>query len=96
MVFLALYNRSRIDITAGAFSMQGKGGQQMINVLILILLPAILSGFLINYFGIEYRFRILGGIGLTGILLTPLTFNSIYKLFIKKKHIMGAAFRNPI
>ena len=96
MVFLALYNRSRIDITAGAFSMQGKGGQQMINVLILILLPAILSGFLINYFGIEYCFRILGGIGLTGILLTPLTFNSIYKLFIKKKHIMGAAFRNPI
>ena len=96
MLFLSLYNRSRIDISAGAFSMQGKSGQQVLNVFILILSPAILSAFLINYFGIENCFWILGGLGLTGILLTPFTFNSILKLFIKKKHIMGAAFRNPI
>ena len=96
MLFLSLYNRSRIDISAGAFSMQGKSGQQVLNVFILILSPAILSGFLINYFGIENCFWILGGLGLTGILLTPFTFDSILKLFIKKKHIMGAAFRNPI
>ena len=96
MLFLSLYNRSRIDISAGAFSMQGKSGQQIVNVFILILTPAVLSGFLINHFGIENCFWILGGIGLTGILLTPITFNSIFKLFIKKKHIMGAAFRNPV
>jgi hypothetical protein len=96
MLYLSLYNRSRIDISAGAFSMQGKSGQQILNVFILILTPAILSGFFINHFGIENCFRILGGIGLAGILLTPVTFNAIYKLFIKKKHIMGAAFRNPI
>jgi hypothetical protein len=96
MLFLSLYNRSRIDISAGAFSMQGKSGQQIVNVFILILTPALLSGFLINHLGIENCFRILGGIGLTGILLTPVTFNAIFKLFIKKKHIMGAAFRNPI
>ena len=96
MLFLSLYNRSRIDISAGAFSMQGKSGQQIVNVFILILTPAILSGFLINHFGIEYCFRILGGIGLAGILLTPVSFNAIFKLFNKKKHIMGAAFRNPI
>jgi hypothetical protein len=96
MLFLSLYNRSRIDISAGAFSMQGKSGQQIVNVFILILTPAVLSGFLIYHFGIDNCFRILGGIGLTGILLTPVTFNAIFKLFIKKKHIMGAAFRSPI
>ena len=69
---------------------------RLLLVTILILSPAILSGFLINYFGIENCFRILGGISLTGLLLAPVTFNSILKLFIKKKHIMGAAFRNPI
>jgi hypothetical protein len=96
MLFLSLYNRSRIDISAGAFSMQGKSGQQILNVFILILTPAVLSGFLINHYGLENCFRILGGIGLTGILLTPVTFDAIFKLFIKKKHIMGAAFRSPI
>lgn len=96
MLYLSLYNRSRIDISAGAFSMQGKSGQQIMNVFILILTPALLSAFLINYLGIENCFRIIGGLSLAGILLTPVTFNAIYKLFLKKKHIMGAAFRNPI
>ncbi len=96
MLYLSLYNRSRIDISAGAFSMQGKSGQQVVNVFILILTPAVLSGFFINHYGIENCFLILGGIGLTGILFTPITFNAIFRLFIKKKHIMGAAFRDPI
>jgi hypothetical protein len=96
MIFLSLYNRTRIDITAGAFSMQGKSGQQILNVLILILTPAILSGFLIYHYGILTCYKVLGGIGLTGIILLPITFNYTLKKFITKKYIMGAAFRNPV
>ena len=96
ILYLSLYNRTKIDITAGAFSMQGKSGQKMLNVMILILAPAIISGFLINYFGIMACFKILGGLGLAGILLMPFTFNLVLKVFTKKKYIMGAAYREPI
>jgi len=96
MIFLSLYNRTRIDITAGAFSMQGKSGQQVLNVLILILAPAIISGFLINNFGIIVCFKILGSAGLMGIILLPFIYNAILRRFIKKKYIMSAAFREPI
>jgi hypothetical protein len=96
ILFFSLYNRSRIDISAGAFSMQGKSGQKMINVLILILAPAILSGILISNVGIAACFKILGGLGLAGILLMPFTFNLILKSFANKKYIMGAAFREPV
>jgi hypothetical protein len=96
MLFLSLYNRTKIDIAAGAFSMQGKSGQQMLNVLILILAPAILSAILINNYGIMVCFEVLGGFGLSGIILLPFTFNFIYKRFLSKKYIMGAAFRQTI
>ena len=95
MLFLSLYNRTRIDITAGAFSWQGKSGQQMINVLILILAPALISGFLISHFGLITCFWIMGSIGLAGILVLPLTLHFIYIKFTRKKYIMGAAFREP-
>jgi len=95
MVFLSMYNRTRIDISAGAFSMQGKSGQQMINVLILILAPAIISAVMISNFGTEACFKVLGGLGLAGIVLFPVLFNHILKKFIAKKYIMGAAFRQP-
>jgi len=96
MVFLSLYNRTRIDIAAGAFSMQGKSGQQMVNVLILILVPAIISAFLINHFGIAICFQVVGGLGLAGILIFPLSMKYIFQKFMSKKYIMGAAFREPI
>ncbi len=95
MVFLGLYNRTKIDVSASAFSMQGKSGQQIINVLLLILAPAIISGVLISNFGTETCFKVLGGLGLTGIVLFPVMFNQILKKFVKKKYIMGAAFRQP-
>jgi hypothetical protein len=76
--------------------MQGKSGQKMINVLILILVPAIISGVLISNFGVTTCFRIIGGLGLTGILLMPFTFNLILKGFVNKKYIMGAAYREPM
>jgi hypothetical protein len=96
MAFLALFNRTRIDISAGAFSMQGKGGQQMLNALILILSPAFISGFLIKYYGIKICFWVMGGIGLSGIIMLPFTLHLITKKFIRIKYIMGAAFREPI
>jgi hypothetical protein len=96
ILFFSLFNRTKVDISAGAFSMQGKSGQKMINVLILILVPAIISGFLIKMFGISACFKILGGLGLAGIISIPFIFNLILKGFAKKKYIMGAAFREPI
>jgi hypothetical protein len=96
ILYFSMYNRVKIDITAGTFSMQGKSGQKMLNVMMLILTPAIISGFLINYFGIITCFKILGGLGLAGIFLMPFTFNLVLKVFARKKHIMGAAFREPI
>ena len=93
---VALYNRTKVDLSAGAFSMQGKSGQKMINVLVLILVPAIISGFLISTFGIVACFKIIGGLGLAGILLLPFTFNLILKGFANKKYIMGAAYRAPL
>jgi hypothetical protein len=62
---------------------------------LLILAPAIISGVLISNFGTETCFKVLGGLGLTGIVLFPVMFNQILKKFIKKKYIMGAAFRQP-
>jgi hypothetical protein len=35
ILLFSLFNRTKVDISAGAFSMQGKSGQKMINVLIL-------------------------------------------------------------
>lgn len=96
MVFLSLYNRTRIDISAGAFSWQGKGGQQMLNVLILILAPALISGLLINYYGIKICFWVMGCIGLAGIIMLPITINLINNRFKGIRYIMGAAFREPI
>jgi hypothetical protein len=47
-------------------------------------------------FGTNACFKILGGLGLTGIISMPIIFNLILKGFAKKKYIMGAAFREPI
>jgi len=93
LLFMASSSATKMDLKAGLFSMQGKGGQQMLNVLIIILAPAIVYGFTASKFGSATALIIISCVGILGIIFHPLILNSAVKRFIKRRYILGAAFR---
>jgi hypothetical protein len=92
-LFLSTFNKTRFDLGADAFSMQGKGSNQFTAVFLylLVLLAIYLPVTLLA--GSRAAFVALGAIGLAGILFHPFILRLLSRQFIKRRYIMSEGFR---
>lgn len=95
LLMLGTFSKKRFDLTAGVMSQQGKGANQFVAVLPILVLPILLF----------IPFKIIGGetfgyAGLATLGALGLVFNTqIIKLiagqFLKRKYKMAEGFREP-
>jgi hypothetical protein len=93
LIFFATFNRKRIDMNEGIFSMQGKGAPQFLGIFALLLLPlAIYLPYAVNG---DLAGGLLGVflVGLTGIILTPLIHKGIHRWLIRRRYRIAASMR---
>jgi hypothetical protein len=94
LLFLATYNKNRIDLSrGGAFNYQGIGAMNWLAVLPAFLLPIIVYTVfkIVNhpYYGIAFT----GFLGIIGLFFSKSLIKLIFRRFIKRKYIMAVNFR---
>ena len=91
----ASYNKKKLDInTAGTFNMQGVNGMQFVFIFTVLLAPIFLylPFSIFNY--AELGLAVIGGLGIIGILLKPLSVRGIASLFSDNKYGLTEGYRS--
>ena len=89
------YNKKKIEVsTSGTFNMQGVGGMQLIFNFVVLLGPLFI--FLpFSLFGFEHiGLMVVGGIGILGLLIKPLSVKGIVSLAQEKKYSQTEGYRS--
>lgn len=94
LLFFATYNHKRIDLNnKSAMNFQGTTMKNFFVVLPVILFPLLIYP-LLNVLSSSVSYAwIIGGLGVLGILLTPLFIKLCVKQFNKRKYTMADGFR---
>jgi hypothetical protein len=94
MLYLATFNRAKLDVGTTIFSQQGRTGFHYaaffvaIAVHLAVFVPVRLA------FSSDAAFVALGAVGLTGLLLHRRLIDLLGRQFQKRKHVMVAGFRS--
>ena len=92
MLFMALLNRKKVDLTESVFSWQAKGSAQFLVVFILVLIPVAIYTPLTIFFDYNTGLLVVASIGVLGILLQPILMNYYTKQFILMKYQIAEGF----
>ncbi|MFW5756920.1 MAG: DUF5687 family protein, partial [Tangfeifania sp.] len=92
---LGLNNKKAIDLdTRAMFNYQGMGATQWLIAFPILFGPMAVYGIMALVFGKVTAYLILGGLGLTGIILHPRLIDYFTRQYLKRKHKMIAAYKN--
>ncbi len=95
VMYLATFNKLRFDLDANAFSMQGKGANQMSMVFILVIVLYIFYIPIRLLFNQYIGLGIMGILGITGFLFHKKLLGLLYRQFLKRRYVMSQGFRQP-
>ncbi|MDO9511883.1 MAG: DUF5687 family protein [Bacteroidales bacterium] len=94
LLFMATYNKKRMDLSKGAaFNYQGVGAANWLAVLPAFLLPVIMYlvfNFLLNKYA---ALMIIGLTGIAGLVFTPFFVKVIQEQLLEKRYVMAENFR---
>jgi hypothetical protein len=95
MFFIGLYSKKRLDLNqSSVMNYQGVGASQWLAGFPLLFGPIALFFLFKLVFGETGGFVGLGGIGLTGIILSPQIINYFSKKYLKQKHQLIINYKN--
>jgi hypothetical protein len=91
---LGLNSRKAIDLEQRAmFNYQGMSATNWLVSIPILFGPMAVYGLLSFLFGNIIAYFILGGLGLVGIILHPRLIDYFTKQYLKRKHVMIAAYK---
>ena len=93
LLFQSTKIKTRINLSDGVFSMQGKSGMQVLNVLLMLFIPMFIYGFLTVRFSPDIGLFAIWITGILGLLMHPIIIKKTVGQFNKRKYILGAALR---
>ncbi len=94
LLYLATYNKKKMDLTKGAtFNYQGVGVMNWLVLVPAFLFPVIVYFVLGKIFNQYTALAVLAGLGLVGLAFRKVFINMIFLNFQKRKYIMSEGFR---
>jgi hypothetical protein len=94
MLYLATFNKVRLDIGTTIFSQQGRTGFHYAAFFVAFAVHLAVFVPVKLVFSSDEAFVALGAVGLTGILLHRRLIDLLGRQFLKRKHVMVAGFRS--
>jgi len=90
---MSVFSRKKLDLNAGIFSTQGKGGRQFLVFLPTIIVPILIYLLIRSYLDFNSGIIALAGVGITGLALYRPLMQMVVKLFYQQKYKIAAGFR---
>ena len=94
MLYLATFNKAKLDIGTTIFSQQGRTGFHYAAFFVAMAAHLVVFVPMKLAFSSDEAFVALGAIGLSGILLHRRIIDLLGRQFLKRKHVMVAGFRS--
>ncbi|MCX6169700.1 MAG: DUF5687 family protein [Ignavibacteriales bacterium] len=92
-LFLATFNKIKFDLGADIFSWQGKGSNQFLAVIMLMLMVAVIYVPIKMLISSQAGFLTMAIMGLLGFIFHNQILNLLLKQFQRRKYIMSEGFR---
>ncbi len=92
-LFMSGFSRKKIDLNAGMFSTQGKGGRQFLVFLPTIIVPILIFLLIRLYLNFNSGILVLAGMGILGLAFYSPLLQLVVKLFYQQKYKIAAGFR---
>jgi hypothetical protein len=92
-LYLSTFNKIKFDLSAGYYSMQGKGSNQFLAVFLMMILVAVPFLTFRWLMGVKAGFIGLGLLGVVGFVYHNLLLAQLLKQFERRKYIMSEGFR---
>jgi hypothetical protein len=94
LLYLATFNKKRMDLSKGAtFNYQGMGAMNWLVLIPAFLFPVIIYFIFGKIFNYYIGLAVLAGMGLIGLAFRKVFINMIFLNFQKRKYIMSDGFR---
>lgn len=92
-LFMSVFSRKKLDLNAGIFSTQGKGGRQFLVFLPTIIVPILIYLLIRSYLDFNSGIIAMAGVGITGLALYRPLMQMVVRLFYQQKYKIAAGFR---
>jgi hypothetical protein len=95
LLMWATMSRKRFDLNASIYSTQGKSASIFTTIVPTLLLPILAYLFVGSIWNVMVAQRVLAGLGLIGLLCSPVFLTWAHRLFEWQKYKMATGFRQP-